>query len=79
MQEWCPTCGNIPLLLQSSKKVPAQVHLTISLTPIPCMLFERIIARTLYVFLDEYILLDEEQYGFRARRSVTRPIVADLE
>ena len=43
----------------------------ISLTPIPCKTLERIITKNLYSFLDEHLLFDDRQFGFRSRRSVT--------
>lgn len=74
------SAGCLPLSWKHSKVIPIykKGHRTdplnyrpISLTPIPCKILERIITKSLYAFLDDNSLFDDNQYGFRRGRSVT--------
>ena len=68
----------VPIFKKGPRTNPLNYR-PISLTPIPCKCLERIITRTLYNFLDEYIVLDNNQYGFRARRSVSDQLLLTYE
>ena len=72
--------GNLPKKWKSSMVIPIYKkglrsdplnYRPISLNPIPCKIMERIIVKSLYSFLDDHLLLDNNQFGFRSGRSVT--------
>ena len=57
------------MYLLSTRKVLGVMP--ISLNPVPCKTMERIISKALYGFIDDHLIFDEAQFGFRANRSVT--------
>ena len=57
-------------IFKKGKRTDPLNYRPISLTPIPCKILERIISKTLYSFIEEYLIFDDAQYGFRPNRSV---------
>ncbi|KAK4321887.1 hypothetical protein Pmani_007350 [Petrolisthes manimaculis] len=47
----------------------------ISLTPIPCKSLERLVTKALFGFLQDNLILDDSQYGFRAERAVSDQLI----
>lgn len=59
-----------PIYKKGSRSDPLNYR-PISLNPIPCKTMERIICKTLFGFMEEHLIFDESQFGFRPNRSVT--------
>ena len=47
----------------------------ISLNPIPCKTMERIIYKSLFGFIENHLLFDESQFGFRHNHSITNQLL----
>ena len=58
-----------PIYKKGSRAEPLNYR-PISLTSVACKIMERLVAKQLYGFLEEHLILDDSQYGFRPKRSV---------
>ena len=63
--------SHISPIFKKGKRTDPLNYRPISLTPVPCKTLERIITKTLYQFLDDHLIFDDAQFGFRANRSVS--------
>lgn len=59
-----------PIYKKGSRSDPLNYR-PISLNPIPCKSMERIICKTLFGFMDDHLIFDDSQFGFRPNRAVT--------
>ena len=63
-----------PIFKKGSRSDPLNYR-PISLTSVSCKAMERLVAKQLYSFLEEHLILDDSQYGFRPKRSVIDQLI----
>ncbi|KAK4326805.1 hypothetical protein Pmani_002709 [Petrolisthes manimaculis] len=64
----------IPIYKKGSRCDPLNYR-PISLTPIPCKSLERLVSKALFGFLQDNLILDDSQHGFRAERAVSDQLI----
>ena len=64
----------IPIFKKCSRYTPLNYR-PVCLTSVPCKCLERIIARSLYEYLEDHAILSEHQFGFRAGRSTVDQMI----